>query len=524
MENENSRRKFLRNLAIMGGATTLPASIFSSNAFSAPASAIISIPENTELQDLLLMSKDNATHLAYFDPAEEAVPNPGMGVTGYVVSDHMHFGGNSREEWLRTEGNVPMKLDRKTFDEFIQLPHIDNLYFRADWRTFQKEKGKLNLPEEWHWMMEAVEKYNKPWSFRIMNCSPHSPYENSLPDFLQGKFKMTPYWWEGRPAPYPKYFPEYSEEYLKWWGELVELSGNQFDNHPLLEYADIAGYGFWGEMHHFAQYTPNGKKENYYPGSQDVLDKCLDSIIKSYLHAFPKTPVALCLAARGFKPGIEAYKKGLVWPRRDSFQTTYSIPELMLSQGLTKGVGMIWEIIVPGAHIQTDEQKRTEYKTTALPQRYYDVGSHYAAMGFNPWEAISAHKNCLSTCQDLQRQIGYKVRPSIIWKRQNDKKGEELVLGLCNDGCVGIPGQLTVHCKFSNGQVVSLDLPLGEPESRNIKPFILPIPESITSQKKSDGCELTLSLKMKGKVFPVKWAVSKKQVKDPYKIQLSWQS
>ena len=137
MENENSRRKFLRNLAIMGGATTIPASIFSSNAFSAPASAIISIPENTELQDLLLMSKDNATHLAYFDPAEEAVTNPGMGVTGYVVSDHMHFGGNSREEWLRTEGNVPMKLDRKTFDEFIQLPHIDNLYFRADWRTFQ---------------------------------------------------------------------------------------------------------------------------------------------------------------------------------------------------------------------------------------------------------------------------------------------------------------------------------------------------------------------------------------------------
>ncbi len=522
MENQSSRRKFIKNLAIIGGSTAMSSSIISNSVFGStmPSSTL----GNTDIQDLLLMSKDNATHLAYFDPAEDAVPNPGMGVTGYVVSDHMHFGGNSREEWKRTEGNVPMKLDRKTFDEFIQLPHIDNLYFRADWRTFQKEKGKLSLPEEWHWMMDAVEKYNKPWSFRVMNCSPHSTYENSLPEFLQGKFKMTPYWQKGLPAPYPKYFPEYNDEYLKWWGELVELTGSQFDNHPLLEYVDIAGYGFWGEMHHWAEYTPGGKRENFFPGSQDVLDKCLDSIIKSYLDAFPKTPIALCLAARDFKPGVEAYKKGLVWPRRDSFQTSYSIPELMLSQGLTKGVGMIWEIMVPGAHIQTDEQRRTEYKTTALPQRYYDVGSHYAAMGFNPWEAIYAHENCLSSCQDIQRLIGYKVRPSIVWKRKNDKQKEELILGLCNDGCVGIPGQLTVHCKFSNGQVVSLDLPLGEPESRNIKPFFLPIPESITTQNTSDGFELSLSLKMKGKVFPVKWAVSKKQAKDPYVIQVNWMS
>ena len=517
MENKSSRRKFMRNIAIMGGATSMAGSIISGSSFSASAST----PENTDLQDLLLMSNDNATHLSYFDPAEEAVTNPGMGVTGYVVSDHMHTGGNSREEWKLTEGNVPMKLDRNTFDRFIQLPHIDNLYFRADWRTFQKEKGKLTLPEEWYWMMEAVEKYNKPWSFRIMNCSPHSPHGNSLPDFLQGKFKMIPYWQNGLPSPYPKYFPEYSDEYLKWWGELVELSGKQFDNHPLLEYTDISGYGFWGEMHHWAQYSPDGKRENYFPGSQEVLDKCLDSIIKSYLNAFPLTPTALCLAARFYKPGVEAYKKGLVWPRRDSFQTSYSMTELMLSQGLTKGVGMIWEIIVPGAHIQTDEQKRTEYRTTALPQRYYDIGSHYAAMGFNPWDAIYAHENCLLTCQDIQRQIGYKIRPSIIWKRKNDKQNEELILGLCNDGCVGVPGQLTINCKFSNKQVVSLDLPLGEPESRNIKPFILPIPETIATQNTSDGCELSLSLKMKGKVFPVKWAVSKKQVKDPYVIQVN---
>ena len=112
----------------------------------------------------------------------------------------------------------------------------------------------------------------------------------------------------------------------------------------------------------------------------------------------------------------------------------------------------------------------------------------------------------------------------MIWKRKNDKQNEELILGLCNDGCVGIPGQLTVHGKFSNGQVVSIDLPLGEPESRKIKPFFLPIPETIATKNTSDGFELSLSLKMKGKEFPVKWAVSKKQAKDPYKIEVNWES
>jgi hypothetical protein len=38
----------------------------------------------------------NADHHGYFDPAEGPVPNPGMGISGYVVSDHMHV---SRGSW-----------------------------------------------------------------------------------------------------------------------------------------------------------------------------------------------------------------------------------------------------------------------------------------------------------------------------------------------------------------------------------------------------------------------------------------
>lgn len=49
-----------------------------------------------------------ADHLGYFDPAEGAVPNPGTGVSGYVVTDHMHA-GYTEEEWQRTETDPPRR-------------------------------------------------------------------------------------------------------------------------------------------------------------------------------------------------------------------------------------------------------------------------------------------------------------------------------------------------------------------------------------------------------------------------------
>jgi D-hexose-6-phosphate mutarotase len=48
----------MKNIAIMGGATSMAVPIVSGSSFSASAST----PENADLQDMLLMSKDNAFH------------------------------------------------------------------------------------------------------------------------------------------------------------------------------------------------------------------------------------------------------------------------------------------------------------------------------------------------------------------------------------------------------------------------------------------------------------------------------
>lgn len=87
-----------------------------------------------------MAAKERAIHLDYFDPAVGKVPNPGMGVQGYVYSDHMRFGYT----WAEIQPSVPHEmtpLDRKSLERMAASPHCDNLYYRCEWRDIQQEKG-----------------------------------------------------------------------------------------------------------------------------------------------------------------------------------------------------------------------------------------------------------------------------------------------------------------------------------------------------------------------------------------------
>ena len=99
-----------------------------------------------------MAAKERAIHLDYFDPAVGKVPNPGMGVQGYVYSDHMRFGYT----WAEIQPSVPHEmtpLDRKSLERMAASPHCDNLYYRCEWRDIQQGKGKLSLPKEFEWML-----------------------------------------------------------------------------------------------------------------------------------------------------------------------------------------------------------------------------------------------------------------------------------------------------------------------------------------------------------------------------------
>lgn len=470
--------------------------------------------------EMIRRADDKSVHLAYFDPATGPVPNPGMGINAYTLTDHMHV-GYTETEWNRTQGLPPQPLDRITFDKMVNLPYIDNLYIRVEWRDIQQQKGKLQFPETWKWVLEAAEKYGKRWSFRVMNCSPHSMFKYGVPEFLQDKLKMIPYWHNDNvPGPRPKFFPEYDDEYLKWWGESLFLLGEKFDSHPLLDYVDLSGYGFWGEMHHFARYTSNGPVINYQPGSPERIEVIVDRLISDHLAAFPKTPAALGLHITDYKAGLKAFENGLCCARRDSFQTDFSTTETRLAQGIKPGSAMLWETIIPGVHCPSDTQPSSPEIIYPNPQRYFDIAANYVAVGFNPWDTIWAHEHCRDTYEQLEQRIGYRLRPSIVWRRRIANGQDEIAIGLRNDGCSAPPGQLTVQASFPDGGNSSVVLPMGEPTPGAMKIYTLPLISDADKFGADKMIGLSLKIQIKGKNYPVQWAVNKGQIADPFILKV----
>ena len=499
-----TRRKFLKNS--VGLITGI--GVFPSLALQGCSPTV----EKDKINKLPLRVEEKAQYLTFFDPAEGAVPNPGMGISGYVHSDHMtpYYPGTGMEE-RKKKG--PLTLDRKTFDRFIELPYLDNIYVRYEWRDIQKEKGKLTIPDGWKWTLESCEKYGKRWSFRVMNCMKGSVADNGLPEFLQGKLKMIPYWAKDSVAgDKPKFSPEYSKEYLDYWAELNFMLGAEFDKHPLLEYVDVSGYGFWGEGHHFASYALGGPNKNYQPGTPEQVEAINDRLIKDHLSAYPTTPAVLNLHASEYRAGVNAFEQGLCWPRRDSFHFGFSTTEVTIAQGLKPGSAMVWELLRPGFYCPEDKDFQTS-PLYAVPQRYFDIQAHYVAVGFNPWEAIWAQENCLLTNQFIEKNIGYRIRPSIVWHRLLNNK-DEIVLGLRNDGCSTVPGQLTINALFPDGSTESIVLPAGEPAPGAMKMYPVPLKNKIESYSKDAKVKFSMKIQMRGKSMPVQWAVKNSGKKD----------
>jgi hypothetical protein len=434
-------------------------------------------------------------HLAYYEPAEGYVANPGMGINCYSYSDHMHKPDD--------QSVPPSPLPRSTFDRMARLPFCDNIYIRVEWRDIQSRKGKLKRMDAWDWTLDAVARLGKRWSFRIMQCSPHSMREHSLPDFLEGKLKMISYQPRGKmPGPKIKYFPAYEEEYFKWWGEMLHLLAERYDSHPALEYADISGIGFWGEWHHHGgKVIPAGREFAVYK-----------RIIDEHLSAFKRTP-AVMHANFGtdslYRAVAYASERGC-WFRRDSFQWAYGTRQCSAHMNRSRpGSGQVWEPARFWNHGRKDPVSGAEMPLTTVPQRVTDVGSHFFQVGFNPWNALFVWKNHRQLIPFIQQRIGFRIRPSVVWSRGEKaiEQTDNLALGLTNDGYVGPSGELTVHADFGSGRGVDAKVGLGLPLPHRMEIVHLPLPKIRGKILPVSNVKLRISLSTGKKRFPIRWAV-----------------
>lgn len=460
------------------------------------------------------MMQEDCIHLGYFDPTDRHVPNPGMGQIGYVFSDHQHCALN-RNSWVWTEthdNNRPM--DRKSFEDMLKLPYVDILYLRVEWCDVHKAPGKLELTKEFEWVLEAVEKYGKRWAFRIMNSSPHSRFETSVPAFLLDRMEYETYWHNHvQIPPFPKKYPKYTEEYFKWWEECVNLAADRFDKHPLLEFSEIAGFGHWAEAHHYGSYTGvNGPIFNKDP---EHVEEVVDRVITSHLNAFTQTPSVMNIHFTEYEAGMKWLKSGKVWVRRDSFQSGFSTHEWDNITTLPKGNAMLWEPLMPtGLRTTTPAMDPMQ-----LVYRYTDSGASYSSLGFNAWDAKLLHQLSVPQVRYLAENLGYKLRPSIVWRRFLSEEEQEITLAMVNDGCATPAGELTMIATFPSGQQVRTTLPKGEP-APGAKPLVrFAVPKQDLGSTSEEFVKIRAELKLKEKRYPVQFA-TKQTLIDPYEIEL----
>ncbi len=426
-----------------------------------------------------------ATQIAYFKAYTDHIHNPGMGIISMAVSDHM-VQGYTESERAEADRKPPFQLTRDMLQEVTAIPYIDNIYIRVGWKDVQQEKGKITLSPAFEMAMEEAKKAGKSWGFRVMQCSPSNPDKHLIPKFLEDKLPMVEMYDDGTYGPKPKLMPACTDEYLKYWEEMLYLLGEKLDKDASLEYADVSGFGYWGEGH--SSELSSREEENAFIGK--LLD-CHD-------RAFVKTPMVMNLHLSEFYTAGQKYLEKGSWVRRDSYYGWFNPAQAQDGRNRRKDAAMIFETIMPGLITKDDKDPSFRHHFLDTADSMCDYGANYATVGFNPMDTLYAAHMVPQVYTPFSKRLGYRLRPSIVWKYV---EGEEtsLVLGMVNDGCANPPGEVTFVAE-SNGKMTEQTVNGGKFGEGMI--FVkLPLAKDHNNQVK-----LKLKLKMKGKEFPVRFA------------------
>jgi hypothetical protein len=139
--------------------------------------------------------------------------------------------------------------------------------------------------------------------------------------------------------------------------------------------------------------------------------------------------------------------------------------------------------------------------------------SHVIDVGANYWSLWNFHAISARNLQayyeaypkafdGINRRIGYRVRPSMIWSYE-DTGYLGLIVAFANDGIAGVPGVLRVSVENADGQVLAsgcLDAGYPLPGKLRQAQFVLP------PGTKFAGLKLKAEIEVKGMRYPVQWA------------------
>ncbi len=421
--------------------------------------------------------------------SEQVVPNFGRGLITYIAADM---------------GTAEILGDNKAqaIEELVRMPLGQKLYIRPTWREIQQRRGRLDFPDYWKLTFDLARRHNKRVAFRIQMRAPDYR-EEALPDFVLEKVPMVKLEGEWRRAgrtsfEEPRYdHPLFQEAFT----ELNALLAAELNGNPLVEFMDTFMYGFWGEGHTWPF------RSNPFPNYQ-VAERTWMTMLEIQLEHWTKTPLVTNTQPDYSRVGnsemLDRSVRSHNWLRTDSI-----FIENMQIESLSNRPPWTAAVLEVGMHAgrQATPPPAFEGITDAENRiaHVLDLGANYLSLwNFHQISAagvMNDYRRYQTTYDEINRRLGYSVRPSFIWTYGGENPG--LIIGFANDGVAGVPGVLHVSVMGEDGRTIfEGGLDPGYPLPGKIRQAQFPMPQGT----KWEGLHLRAELDVKGVRYPVRWA------------------
>jgi hypothetical protein len=439
-------------------------------------------------------------------PSEEVVPNYGKGLITYITADM---------------GTEEIKSDNvaQGIEDLIRFPLGQQVYIRPTWREVQPRPGRLEMADYLKLIFDLAKKNNKRVGLRVQMSAPDYKRQPALPDFVLDKVPMIellPDEMEKKAAArfmenaYSRYQPRFDHPFFQQaFTELVSLLAAELNGNPAIEFVDTFLYGFWGEGHTWPFLN------NPFPDYQ-TAERTWVKMMELQLEHFTKTPLMTNTQPDYSRVGnsevLDLTIRTNNWIRSDTIFIENEQIEALSNR--PPWIAATLEQGMPAKDPDMGGSDEGISSTENMIAHVIDVGANYWSL-WN-FHAISA-KNLLSYYQafpkafdQINRRIGYNVRPSMIWSYK-DSGYLGLIVAFANDGIAGVPGVLRVTVENEDGKVLKsgcLDPGYPIPGKLRQAQFVLP------QGTKLPGLKLRAEIEVKGMRYPVRWACRQKLNED----------
>jgi hypothetical protein len=436
-------------------------------------------------------------------PSDAVVQGYGKGLVTYITAD-------MGTDEIKSD-NIPQAIE-----DLVHLPLGQKLYIRPTWREIQPRPGRLEFPDYLKQVFDLAKKNDKRIGMRIQMSAPDYWHAPALPQFVLDKVPMVDLVMDPHESaaqgerflknPYTRSQPRFDHPFFQQaFNEFIGLLAAEFDGSPMIEFIDTFLYGFWGEGHTW----PFGN--NPFPDYQ-VAEKTWIDMWEVQQEHFTKTPLLTNTQPDYSRVGnsevLDRTIRSNNWIRSDTI-----FIENEQIEALSNRPPWIAAMIEQGLPGQPPDKVVSHEGVSPSD----DIIAHVMDVGANYWSLWNFHqinaKNVTSYYQafpawfdKINRRIGYRVRPSMIWNYE-DNGYLGLIIGFANDGIAGVPGVLRVTVESEDGKPLKsgcLDAGYPLPGKMRQAQFVLP------PGTKWQGLKLRAELEVKGMRYPVPWACQQK--------------